>query len=208
MLVETIELANELMDQKLCTYAERQSNNKRKADDSFRNNHGHQQQTLKRQNVARRNNGEIPRGNGCFECGATGHFKRDCPKLKNKDGGKVNAPGWVYVVGNARERKCIEGPGFQCRHGNSAPIQKGKRTKKGRLMIHSETTMVINNNPSKCKMSPRSTIWGQAKRSRIVEICLRADMNCIQEGLVPTKYYEKSSQRLSGPNGSRLNINY
>nr|GEV21131.1 hypothetical protein [Tanacetum cinerariifolium] len=42
---------------------------------------------------------------------------------------------------------------------------------KRRLMIHSETTMVINNNPSKVKMSPRSTIWGRAKRSRTVEIC-------------------------------------
>ncbi|GJX86514.1 putative reverse transcriptase domain-containing protein [Tanacetum coccineum] len=43
MLDETIELANDLMDQKLRTYAERQSDNKRKADDSSRNNHGHQQ---------------------------------------------------------------------------------------------------------------------------------------------------------------------
>nr|GFC69920.1 reverse transcriptase domain-containing protein [Tanacetum cinerariifolium] len=42
-LDETIELANELMDQKLCTYAKRKTDNKRKADDSFRNNHGHQQ---------------------------------------------------------------------------------------------------------------------------------------------------------------------
>nr|GFD26540.1 reverse transcriptase domain-containing protein [Tanacetum cinerariifolium] len=40
-LDETIELANDLMDQKLRTYTERQTNNKRKADDSFRNNHGH-----------------------------------------------------------------------------------------------------------------------------------------------------------------------
>ncbi|GKF51201.1 hypothetical protein Tco_0147668, partial [Tanacetum coccineum] len=32
MLDDTIELANELMDQKLCTYAERQFDNKRKAD--------------------------------------------------------------------------------------------------------------------------------------------------------------------------------
>ncbi|GKG40432.1 reverse transcriptase domain-containing protein, partial [Tanacetum coccineum] len=40
-LDETIELANDLMDQKLRTYAaERQSENKRKADDSSRNNHG------------------------------------------------------------------------------------------------------------------------------------------------------------------------
>nr|GEZ76448.1 hypothetical protein [Tanacetum cinerariifolium] len=52
-LDETIELANDLMDQKLRTYAERQSNNKRKTDESFRNNHGQQQQAPKRQNVAR-----------------------------------------------------------------------------------------------------------------------------------------------------------
>nr|GEZ40646.1 hypothetical protein [Tanacetum cinerariifolium] len=52
-LDETIELANDLMDQKLCTYAERQTDNKRKADDSSRNNHGHQQYPSKRQNVAK-----------------------------------------------------------------------------------------------------------------------------------------------------------
>nr|GFC33293.1 hypothetical protein [Tanacetum cinerariifolium] len=134
-LDETIKLANDLMDRKLHTYAESQSNNKRKADVSFRNNHSHQQQTPKRKNVARvynmgtgdrkpysgnlpkctkchfhhngpytqkchncnkvghfsrkcrssgnanvtnaqRNNGANPKGNGCFECGATGHFKR------------------------------------------------------------------------------------------------------------------------------------
>nr|GEW80771.1 putative reverse transcriptase domain-containing protein [Tanacetum cinerariifolium] len=79
-LDETIKLANDLMDQKLRTYAERKTNNKRKADESFRNNHGHQQQPLKR------------------------HYKRDCPKLKNKDGGNANAQGWVYAVENA-ERK-------------------------------------------------------------------------------------------------------
>ncbi|GKD98520.1 reverse transcriptase domain-containing protein, partial [Tanacetum coccineum] len=44
-----IELANDLMDQKLRTYAERQNENKRKADDSSRNN----QQPHKKQNVAR-----------------------------------------------------------------------------------------------------------------------------------------------------------
>ncbi|GKE79724.1 hypothetical protein Tco_1549724 [Tanacetum coccineum] len=37
-LDDAIELANDLMDQKLRTYAERQNDNKRKADDSLRNN--------------------------------------------------------------------------------------------------------------------------------------------------------------------------
>ncbi|GKF51001.1 putative reverse transcriptase domain-containing protein, partial [Tanacetum coccineum] len=132
-LDETIELANDLMDQKLRTYVERQSDNKRKADDSSRNNHGHQQQPFKRQNVAKvynmgtgerkpyggslpkstgnpnvtniqKGNGATPKGNGCFECRAPGHFKRDCPKLKNKNGGSGNAQGWVYAVGNAEKR--------------------------------------------------------------------------------------------------------
>nr|GEX59273.1 putative reverse transcriptase domain-containing protein [Tanacetum cinerariifolium] len=53
---------------------------------------------------AQRNNEANPKGNGFFECGATWHFKRDCPKLNNKDGEKVNAPGWVYAVGNAEKR--------------------------------------------------------------------------------------------------------
>nr|GEZ49890.1 hypothetical protein [Tanacetum cinerariifolium] len=98
-LDETIELANDLMDQKLCTYAERQTNNKRKADDSFRNNHGHQQQPLKRKNVAKvydmRTSEKKP---------YSGNFPKDCPKLKNKDGGNVNAQVWVYAVGNAEKK--------------------------------------------------------------------------------------------------------
>ncbi|GKC12588.1 putative reverse transcriptase domain-containing protein [Tanacetum coccineum] len=49
-------------------------------------------------------NGANPKGNGCFESGAPGHFKRDCPKLKNKDGGNGSAQGWVYVVGNAEKK--------------------------------------------------------------------------------------------------------
>nr|GEU55791.1 putative reverse transcriptase domain-containing protein [Tanacetum cinerariifolium] len=83
-LDETIELINDLMDQKLHTYAER-ADNKRKADDTSRSNHGHQQQLSRSRmsprssgntNVAnaQRDNKETPKGNGCFECGASGHF--------------------------------------------------------------------------------------------------------------------------------------
>lgn len=33
-------------------------------------------------------------------------------------------------------------------------------------------------------------------------------MNCIQEGIIPTKYYDKTSERLHQTSGSRLKIEY
>ncbi|GJR73766.1 putative reverse transcriptase domain-containing protein [Tanacetum coccineum] len=51
------------------------------------------------------NNNNNQKGNGCYECGAQGHFKRNCPKLRNNDrgnqAGNNRAPAKVYVVGNA-----------------------------------------------------------------------------------------------------------
>ncbi|GJT23742.1 putative reverse transcriptase domain-containing protein [Tanacetum coccineum] len=149
-----IELANDLMDQKLRTYAERQNDNKRKADDSSRNHH--QQQHHKKQNVARaytagpgekkvytgdlplctkcnyhhtrqcapkcgkckryghattdcrantnnnnNNNNKNQKAGVCYECGNTGHMRRDCPKLKNRGNGNGNgtAQGRAYALG-------------------------------------------------------------------------------------------------------------
>ncbi|GJZ48896.1 putative reverse transcriptase domain-containing protein [Tanacetum coccineum] len=149
-----IELANDLMDQKLRTYAKRQNENKKKADDSSRNHH--QQQPHKKQNVARaytvgpgekkvytedlplctkcnyhhtgqcapkcgkykrydhattdfwvntnnnnNNNNKNQKAKACYECGNTGHRRRDCPKLKNHRNGNGNgtAQGRAYALG-------------------------------------------------------------------------------------------------------------
>ena len=58
---------------------------------------------------------------------------------------------------------------------------------------HTEITLVIN------------------KEFSLIEITLidsGTDMNCIQEVLIPLKYYEKSSERLTQANGEKLIINY
>ncbi|GJU09796.1 reverse transcriptase domain-containing protein [Tanacetum coccineum] len=122
---DAIEMETELMDKKISIFAERQAENKRKFDDTSKNNQN-QQQPPKRQNVARtytvgsgdkkpyggskplcskcnyHHDGQKPT---CYECGAQGHFKRDCPKLKNNNRGNPtgndNAPAKVYAMGNA-----------------------------------------------------------------------------------------------------------
>ncbi|GJW82519.1 putative reverse transcriptase domain-containing protein [Tanacetum coccineum] len=127
---ETIELArfdgSETLN--LCEKVD----NRRKVEDFSRNNHGQSTTTLPtsrmspglqhghlardcrsygKTNLAntQKGNGANPKGNSCFECGAPEHFKRDCPKLKNKDGENGNAQGCVKAVGNAeKERACIE----------------------------------------------------------------------------------------------------
>ncbi|GJZ02750.1 hypothetical protein Tco_0520711 [Tanacetum coccineum] len=48
--------------------------------------------------------GQLPRELDVLSVAAPGHFKRDCPKLKNKDGGNENAQDWVYAVGNTEKR--------------------------------------------------------------------------------------------------------
>ncbi|GKC92545.1 putative reverse transcriptase domain-containing protein [Tanacetum coccineum] len=158
---DAIEFATELMDQKIRSLADRQAKNKRKFDDTSRNNQN-QQYPFKRHNVARAytvrpgekrvyggskplcpkcnyhhdglcaskctnykrtghlardcrrqpaaaNNQRAPganqRGVTCFECRAHGHYKNDCPKLKNKNHGNQAGNGNVvaraYVVGIA-----------------------------------------------------------------------------------------------------------
>ncbi|GJW60349.1 putative reverse transcriptase domain-containing protein [Tanacetum coccineum] len=150
---DAIKFATELMDKKIRTFFERQSENKTKKDDN-------QQQQNKRQNTGRvyaagsgekkpyggskhlcskcnyhhdgqcapkfhkcnrvghlahdcrstanANTANNQRGTRagqkptCFECGAQGHFKRECPNLKNNNhgnqGGNGNAPAKVSFV--------------------------------------------------------------------------------------------------------------
>ncbi|GKC47331.1 putative reverse transcriptase domain-containing protein [Tanacetum coccineum] len=121
------------MDQKLKGYAVRNAENKRRLNNNYENNRGQQppfkQQNTGGRNVARAymagNNkkkeyeGTLPFCNKCklhhrgqmvnqrdvtsFECGAQGHYRKDCPKVKNQNRGNKarvhDARGKAYVLG-------------------------------------------------------------------------------------------------------------
>ncbi|GJY20400.1 hypothetical protein Tco_0392966 [Tanacetum coccineum] len=102
---DAMENSNDLMDQKIRTFAERQAENKRKLD----NDNQAQQQPPKKQNVtiaytvgnpATTNN---QRTLTCYECGNQGHYRTDCLELKNRNHGNqaggVEAHGMMYDLG-------------------------------------------------------------------------------------------------------------
>nr|GEW76972.1 reverse transcriptase domain-containing protein [Tanacetum cinerariifolium] len=116
------------MDQKLCTYAERQNENKRKADDTSRNN---QQQPHKKQNVSRVYTagpgkkkvytGDLPLctkcnyhhtgqcAPKCGKCKRYGHTTTDCwvntNNNKNNNNNRNQKAGACYECGNTRHVK-------------------------------------------------------------------------------------------------------
>ncbi|GJT12282.1 putative reverse transcriptase domain-containing protein [Tanacetum coccineum] len=118
-----IELANDLMDQKLRTYAERQNENKRKADDSRSilgtylydtgqcapkcgkcKRYGHATTDCRvktNNNNSNNNNKKNQKARACYECGNTGHIKKNYPKLKNYGNNNENGPaqGRAYALG-------------------------------------------------------------------------------------------------------------
>ncbi|GJT33233.1 putative reverse transcriptase domain-containing protein [Tanacetum coccineum] len=114
---EAIEFATELMDKKINTWAERQADNKRKSDDTTRNNQN--QQPNKRQNTGRAyaaGNGDRKPYEGprplcpkckyhhdgpcapkCYKCNRFGHLSRDCRNPPN-----------VNIGANQRGNGCFE----------------------------------------------------------------------------------------------------
>ncbi|GJS32002.1 putative reverse transcriptase domain-containing protein [Tanacetum coccineum] len=87
---EAIEMATELMDRRNNTFAERQAENKRKFEDTPRNN-----QT---QHTTKAEHRQVMLRNGLTR---NRHFRKDCPQWKNKNQGNGNGVARVYAVGVA-----------------------------------------------------------------------------------------------------------
>ncbi|GJW39673.1 reverse transcriptase domain-containing protein [Tanacetum coccineum] len=150
-LDDAIELANELMDQKRRTYAERQAENKRKLD----NNNQAQQQLLKKQNVVQAyvvGSGEKkPYGGSkplCPKCNY--HHDGECaPKYTNcKKVGHLTKDCWHPInANNQRTITCYE-CGNQGHYRSDCLVLKNQGTK-AQGMVYAlgggETDQDINN---------------------------------------------------------------
>ncbi|GJQ93393.1 putative reverse transcriptase domain-containing protein [Tanacetum coccineum] len=121
-LDETIELANDLMDQKLRTYAENAIYNKRRPEDSSRNNHITNNNPSKGRMSPRGSNlgtgeknpygGSLPKCTKCHfhhngpctqkfhKCKKVGHFARDCRSSGNTNGANTQKGNGANPKGN------------------------------------------------------------------------------------------------------------
>nr|GEU74802.1 hypothetical protein [Tanacetum cinerariifolium] len=100
-LDETIELTNDLMDQKLRTYAER-ADNKRMTDDRTGERKPYEGSLPKRTKCQRHHNG--PCTQKCHKCNKVGHFARDCKSSGNANVANAQRDGKETPKGN----KCFE----------------------------------------------------------------------------------------------------
>ncbi|GJQ96121.1 hypothetical protein Tco_0007260 [Tanacetum coccineum] len=129
---DAIKYATKLIDKKISTFAERQAENKRK----FDTNNQAQQQPPKKQCVAIaytarsgerkkyagtlplcnkykfHHNSQCTRNLTCYECGNQGHYRSDCPELKNQNHGNqaggTRARGMVHSLKGGETNKDLK----------------------------------------------------------------------------------------------------
>ncbi|GJY08686.1 putative reverse transcriptase domain-containing protein [Tanacetum coccineum] len=136
---DAVEIATELMDKKIRTLAERQTESKRKFEDTSRNTQNQQQQN-KRQNTGQaytaRTSKKKPYGGSkplcakcnyhhdgtcapkCHKCNKVGHFTHDCRGMANANNANNQRGTGQGVCG----RTCGDKPKLQCRDGSQIDI--------------------------------------------------------------------------------------
>ncbi|GKC36695.1 putative reverse transcriptase domain-containing protein, partial [Tanacetum coccineum] len=144
---EAVEMATELMDKRVSTIAERQAENKRKFENTSRNNQNQQQQQNKRQNTGRAytaGSGDKKQYGGsrplcskcnyhhdgpcapkCYKCNKFGHIARDC-----RGAGNANNINNQKGTGSGQRPTCFE-CGVQGHFRKECPRMKNNKGNRG-----------------------------------------------------------------------------
>ena len=143
----------------------------------------------------------------CSSCGKRGHFRKNCEarasrlKISNPE---PQEPSTTQSLESTSYQSNEESPSDNEVHQTANPrvdtIQEPSRN----LFLDA----ITRSNLHKWHSKVRIVISKDFEFEVITLINSGADLNCIQEGIIPSKYFKKSRERLTSASGGKMQIEF
>jgi hypothetical protein len=169
----------------------------------------------------------------CYKCNKLGHYQNNCKPPKNKS--KLNIPEFHSEINSLKQEiQEIKNSSFQIseeqlaqeiitlnmddNHLQDSNIENEVEPEENcKQIVQTITQPTFKENFlntidkmlfQKWYTEVRIVIDKEYVFQTVALLDTGADSNCIQEGIIPTKYYEKTTEKLSQASGTSLNIEF
>ena len=133
-------------------------------------------------------------------------LKNEFKNIKN-DNNNIKQELIMLKIDKSLDHQQIDNEQDEHKDDGDGSSQQALLSEKG-IVDNSQLSLVHKLIPSKWFTKVKIVVSPNYHFTVIAMIDSGADMNCIHEGLIPSKYFEKSTKRLVSANGSQMKIKY